>query len=258
MKKMFYLLILLSKFSINAQGNKIIKYEFEDKDGYTCNSSLYIVNNESLYRVEDTRKDGVQEENTANGRFIVVTNDSISKVIYSTNKKSITRLPLYKKEIIYCTYNSENNFEFTGKTKLFEKYKCQEAKLNLNGRVYSIWFTPEIEINYGPLKINGLPGLVVEVYEETNKTKITLKSIEKLIDTKEFDKYKNYILAKPALEYQPFEENIISIMCRYKAKKIAKVREAGAEVEFNENHESFTKLLIDVPSNLVTELKKIN
>lgn len=256
MKKIFFI-IILSNFIINAQEKSVIKYDFQDKNGYTCNSSLYIINNESIYKIEDTRSDGVQAENTAEGRFIVVMNDSISKVIYSNNEQSIVRIPLYKNEILYYATNSYK-FEFTGKTKTFEKYNCQEAKLLLNGRKYSIWFTPDIEINYGPLKINGLPGLVVEVFEETNKTKITLRSIEKLAETKEFDKLKKYILSRPILEYKAYEESLISIMCRYKAKKIAKVRELGGEIEYNENQESFTTNLIDIPVNLVTELKKIN
>lgn len=258
MKKIIYIVILFAKFYLFAQENKIIKYEFQDKDGFTCNSSLFIVNDESIYRIEDSRKDGVQDENTSDGKFIVISNDSISKIIFSDNKQSITRIPLYKNEIIYKTLQEKNDFVLTGKTKMFNNYNCQEANLDLNGRKYSIWFTQEIEINYGPLKLNGLPGLIVEIYEDTNKTKITLKSIEKLSETVQFEKYKKYIYSKTILDFQKYEDNIISIMCAYKAKKIAKVRELGGEIEFNETQEGFTKLLIDVPSKLVLELKKIN
>jgi GLPGLI family protein len=256
MKKIF-LLIIITNF-INAQENRVLKYNFQDKNGHNCNSSLYLVNNESIFKVEDSRNDGLQPEVSDDGPFVIIMNDSISKVIYSTKTHSIVRIPLYKSEILYKLPNNVNKFELTGKVKTIEKFNCQEAKLKLNSRIYSIWFAPEIIVNYGPFKINGLPGLIVEIYEETNKTRITLKSIDKITNTNEFEKLKSYILARKILEYQAYEKKVISIMCKNKALKIAKMRELDAEIEFNESQESFTQNLIDVPKNLVKELKKIN
>ena len=82
--------------------------------------------------------------------------DKTSKLFYSTNKVAITRIPLYKNEIIYSDLNSKINFKLTGLKKKINTYNCQEAKFNLNGRKYTIWFTPDLGINFGPYKINNL------------------------------------------------------------------------------------------------------
>lgn len=52
----------------------------------------------------------------------------------------------------------------TDKTKIL-KYACQKATCNYMGRDYEAWFTTEIPIKYGPYKFNGLPGLILKLYD---------------------------------------------------------------------------------------------
>ncbi|WP_074407833.1 GLPGLI family protein [Aquimarina megaterium] len=49
------------------------------------------------------------------------------------------------------------------------KYNCQKAKTKYRGREYTVWFASEIPISHGPWKLRGLPGLILEVTEETGK-----------------------------------------------------------------------------------------
>jgi GLPGLI family protein len=44
-------------------------------------------------------------------------------------------------------------------------YKCQKATCTFRGRDYIAWFTREIPIPEGPCKFNGLPGLIVKIYD---------------------------------------------------------------------------------------------
>lgn len=257
MKKITYLLNCLIGFCAFSQENIIIDYTFEDSDSHICNSSLYIVNNESIFKLHDERESGIDEKKSREDYWVVVNNDKTSKLIYSTERKAITRIPLYKKEIIYSTDNSSMNYELTGNNKKIDIYNCQEAKLSLNGRKYIIWFTPEVPVNFGPYKINGLPGLVMEVIEETNKVKIAFKSLKKLTNTDDFDSYKKYILSKPVLEYTNYEKVIIDLMTAKKNKQIASYTEMGAKIQYAKGQVSFTTFLIDIPTNLVSELEKI-
>ena len=258
MKKIIFLyFVILNSLIINAQKNLKIDYTFKDENNHICNSTLYIIKKESLYRIDDKRDDGIDEEKTKGDNYVKVNNDALSKIFYSANKKTITRIPLYKSEVVYTDDDTKIKYKLTGNNKLINKYNCQEAKLTLNGRKYTIWFTTDFETSFGPYKINGLPGLVVELTEETNKVKITLKSIKRIDDVTEFNKYKNYITSKKSLTYTDYEIKMTEIMTKRKKANYAKMAELGVTVNYDENQKAFTQFIIDVPTNLVTDLQKI-
>ena len=53
-------------------------------------------------------------------------------------------------------------WELTSETKDIMGYNCQLATCNYRGRIWNVWFCPDIPINEGPWKLFGLPGLVLE------------------------------------------------------------------------------------------------
>ena len=48
-------------------------------------------------------------------------------------------------------------------------FNCQKATATYRGREYTAWFTAQIPVSHGPWKLRGLPGLILEVTEETGK-----------------------------------------------------------------------------------------
>ncbi len=83
---------------------------------------------------------------------------------------------LYKEELDLFKY------EFSGSTDTINHFLCQEAKCYFGGRNWTVWFTPEIPINDGPYKFNGLPGLIVKAEDEKQHYIFELESIETLTD----------------------------------------------------------------------------
>lgn len=59
-------------------------------------------------------------------------------------------------------------------------YRCQRAYTSFAGRDYTAWYTTQIPISEGPYKFNGLPGLIVKIYDSKNQHRFTLTSIKKL------------------------------------------------------------------------------
>lgn len=56
-------------------------------------------------------------------------------------------------------------------------YYCQKATVLFRGRNYDAWFTTEIPLPYGPWKLGGLPGLILEVYDDRKEISFTAENI---------------------------------------------------------------------------------
>jgi GLPGLI family protein len=81
------------------------------------------------------------------------------------------------------TYSPENSIVWeidkNNEIKDIEGYQCKKAYTTLNHRKYTAWYIPDIPISEGPYRFKGLPGLVLEIYDDKNWTVITLASIKK-------------------------------------------------------------------------------
>lgn len=66
---------------------------------------------------------------------------------------------------------------FSSEKKTILGYPCQLATCRFRGRNYSAWFTPALPLSAGPWKFSSLPGLVLEVYDDTGEVKYTADEI---------------------------------------------------------------------------------
>lgn len=64
----------------------------------------------------------------------------------------------------------EINWVIFDEFKEIEGYKVQKAAGYFRGRKYVVWFTKEIPYPYGPAKLFGLPGVILETYNPAHKT----------------------------------------------------------------------------------------
>lgn len=84
----------------------------------------------------------------------------------------------------------KDNFQYTEDVRLnwllkderkkILNYTCQKATTEFGGRKYIAWFTSKVPISAGPYKFNGLPGLIVKIYDNNNDYEFNLIAIEKL------------------------------------------------------------------------------
>lgn len=58
------------------------------------------------------------------------------------------------------------HWELVNEKKQIAGFSCQKAETFAFGRKFVAWFTTEIAISDGPYKFRGLPGLIVELYDD--------------------------------------------------------------------------------------------
>lgn len=116
------------------------------------------------------------------------------------------------------------NWELTEETKVVNQFPCQMATCRFRGRNFIAWFTTKIPISLGPWKFNGLPGLILEVYDDKNEYHFTAQAISLpcVIDSK------------------PLPENVTEI----ELEEYVKLRKLFLE---RKNEESMRKLQAALP-----------
>lgn len=71
-------------------------------------------------------------------------------------------------------------------------YICNKATTRFRGRNYIAWYTNDIAITFGPWKFHGLPGLILDMYDETHKFEwIVTKISKKVINEKTLNQDKH-------------------------------------------------------------------
>ncbi|HCW63977.1 MAG: GLPGLI family protein [Leeuwenhoekiella sp.] len=153
--------------------------------GQDYNAVLVFNKNNSLFI---TRKDSLEgghlrehkKFTDSNGKLLaissVVTNPK--GFLYYNDLKSKT---LYSRDLGF-SYVEDNTIRFNWKilaeTKTIGDYTVQKATASFRGRDYTAWFTTKIPLPFGPWKLSGLPGLILEAYDTHKEIYWYFKNIE--------------------------------------------------------------------------------
>ncbi len=78
---------------------------------------------------------------------------------------------------------SEQHWKISDSTKTFGGYQVQKATTQFGGRNWVAWFSKDIPIPYGPYKFNGLPGLIMELYDRKKDYYFKVIKSEKIQDS---------------------------------------------------------------------------
>lgn len=81
----------------------------------------------------------------------------------------------------YKTTFSVANFEWKPQqsSRIINGYTCFNAIGKWRGRTWEAWYCPELPYNYGPWKLSGLPGLILEAYDSDREYVFTAIKITK-------------------------------------------------------------------------------
>lgn len=129
----------------------------------------------------------------------------------------------------------EWHWEISDTTKNILGYECLEAVTTFHGRKWAVWFTPEIPVQNGPWKFDGLPGLILEAVADGNQYMFTATGIQQtdkaigsiyLGDEYEKTSRKDFLKAKRSFLNNPLGK----INAAFGGNNIKVTNENGSEV----------------------------
>ena len=84
----------------------------------------------------------------------------------------------------YCYVDSLHTQTWTmgDSTREVLGYTCQQATADFRGRRWTAWFAMDIPVSDGPWKLGGLPGLILEAYDEGQQHVFTAVGLERVKD----------------------------------------------------------------------------
>ncbi len=163
---------------------------------YTENMLLVIGKNASVYTSYDKVKREIdvakqiqeQIKNSAgSGTFNIKANAGGGPVSALDYFGFAREQKFYTQERIFNNYLVEEkmpeiDWQISKDTASFAGIQCQKATAKFKGRNWVAWFAPELPFQSGPWKLNGLPGLIIEAYDEKKEVQFRFASMENVTD----------------------------------------------------------------------------
>ena len=107
-------------------------------------------------------------------------------------------------------------WEMSESTKNILGYECFKAEADYHGRHWTVWFTPEIPIQDGPWKLQGLPGLILEASELSGQHSFIANGIENskqemlpVYNPKQYDKSNRIDMLKMERNFRDNQNSMI-------------------------------------------------
>jgi GLPGLI family protein len=240
--KIFKILLLLP-YILFSQNQEIglVKYNYKipAKKTLIKNSYLYFNNNKTIFLFDkegmDIDNSGVKTNNEGAISMSFKTSDKIGSQFYRDfNKKQISYR--YAKTTLFNAFTVEDtwikiNWKIKNKFKKIGNYKCQKAVGDFRGRKYTAWFTEEIPLQYGPWKLFGLPGLILEAEDSEKMFVAKFKEIKYPCDCDfNFEKPKAEE-SKTLKEYVEYRDNYYDYVFRKIKSRLS--RNTGVTIRQN-------------------------
>jgi len=107
----------------------------------------------------------------------------------------------------------EKKWILQNETKIIDNILCYKAKTSFRGNNWEVWYAPSIPYPYGPWKLNGLPGLILEAKSSDDFYAFVVEKIEYNYEEEEayvpMDKILKEISFRDYLEYQDYLFNLL-------------------------------------------------
>lgn len=231
MRTAFLILFLFCTYNTRAQETAVarVNYQWTYINDTTNRNNpqrdevvTYLAQHSSYYKTyndEKTKKDiatqklakdftgwlKIKSENTPPKQFYII--KPLEHTMHELESIS-SSFDLYQLDVPY----EDQKWEIYDEVKDIGGYNCQKATTTFKGRNYTAWFASELPFPFGPWKLHGLPGLILEAKDDLGEISYEYVEFAKLTDEdKQFIEIPKYAIKAHPKEVsklkKAFEEN---------------------------------------------------
>lgn len=183
-----FLLLLIGLFA-KSQSHRFV-YDVEYKKDSTSdlttkeNYLLDIDKNEVLYYTRDFFvADSLINNNIPFPKSMKLNTSTI--IAHKIGNNDFDEYDLLENTILKLQTKDSQNWKLSDEKKQIKNITLQKATTNWGGRNWTAWFTTEIPFQEGPYKFHGLPGLIVEVFDDKSNYRFELAKSENIAKLEE-------------------------------------------------------------------------
>lgn len=259
MKKNIFLILITLLFNISFGQTHRFFYNVtfkKDSAGTFIQNDIVVLdinkNNNYFYSYEYLKKDSLNQQKGAKFQFAYPK----FKPIVSWDKNIFT----FTHNMGADGYRYDNNIEIkwtlTNETKSIEGFSVQKATGTYGGRNWIAWFSTDLPFPYGPYVFYGLPGLILEVYDDKENYHFTFignKKLSQNFDSEKFLKpYMSFRISKiKKKDWKQIQLNkYYSPLAIYKTDEAIIIKENGQQQTLKE--------IIDEEKEIQEEIRKYN
>jgi len=188
MKKIILIIfITLVSIQVFSQKNDIcgsIDYTYTTNSAY-IHKEIYTLKFNSTFSISkeiDVKysEDRIEKSNSSKGetRMSIEGRKNLTPKFFYNTKSDFYFSDVWDKNILIVKETPYKwKWNITEKFKKIGNFRCQMATIKFRGRNYIAWFTTKIPTSFGPWKFQGLPGLILEVYDTEKVFHIIVNAI---------------------------------------------------------------------------------
>jgi GLPGLI family protein len=182
-----FLLLFVTKTSLGSIVQKdsiqFIRIDYSMQlnfQGYeTYKASLYIKNSGAIFIYKNTFQEPTQLNDKEDNQYSFNIRDTSEYRINSDNANVVEYVRGFSKKELFKVIEPLPviNWQISDDTAKIGSYICSKAICTFRGRTYTAWFTTQIATVFGPLKLHGLPGLILKLSDDTKEVIINVTAI---------------------------------------------------------------------------------
>lgn len=238
--------IVLNSFSQRNKTCGKIEYKFITNIAYEYieNYSLTFNNKESFCEEINIKKSKTDKslENKPKGAQVNIVDgrkNITSKYYYNSRSFFHFRDNFFDELLLVKEKPLKNQWKLHSETKKLSNFLCKKATIQFRGRKYTAWYTTKIPVPFGPWKLRGLPGMILEFYDTEKYFHVIATLIKVGKDDCSFNApKKDFEKAMTLPSYLNKKEKIITEMF---AKMSAKRPKGSKPLKMNKNCEDCLK-----------------